>query len=149
MCRQIPQFANRALVVESQKPRPCLLGTKLHRRCSVGPASAPPVLDEFDISCGKMSLLRFDEELLYLPNENLLNHFTAGLSSVVADLLWLRTIHYTVKEFHDVDRKFHELVNGLKIPQDHVRKQRLTQLYKYLCMPTFVVNEDVYKMCAS
>lgn len=49
---------------------------------------------------------KFDEELLYLPNEKLLNHFTGGMSSIVADLLWLRTIHYTVTEFHNADRKF-------------------------------------------
>ena len=41
----------------------------------------------------------FDEELLYLPNEKLLNHFTGGLSSVVADLLWLQCIQYTAEEF--------------------------------------------------
>ena len=49
---------------------------------------------------------RFDEELLYLPNEKLLNHFTAGLSSVIADLLWIKTIKYTVQEFHNVERKY-------------------------------------------
>jgi hypothetical protein len=48
---------------------------------------------------------QFDDELLYLPNEKLLNHFTAGLSSVVADLLWLKCIHYTSKHFKG-DRKF-------------------------------------------
>lgn len=42
----------------------------------------------------------FDEELLYLPNEKLLTHFTGGLDSVVADLLWLQCIQYTVEEFH-------------------------------------------------
>jgi hypothetical protein len=36
-----------------------------------------------------------DEELLYLPNQRLLNHFTAGMSSVVADLLWLKCVLYT------------------------------------------------------
>ncbi|GMV92644.1 MAG: hypothetical protein AMXMBFR82_24220 [Candidatus Hydrogenedentota bacterium] len=41
----------------------------------------------------------FDHELLYLPNERLLNSFTAGLSSVVADLLWLQCIQYTAEEF--------------------------------------------------
>ncbi len=41
----------------------------------------------------------FDEELLYLPNEKLLNYFTGGLSSVVADLLWLQCIQYTAEEF--------------------------------------------------
>ena len=46
------------------------------------------------------------EELLYLPNKSLLTHFTAGLSNVVADLLWLETIRYTVQEFHNPDRKF-------------------------------------------
>jgi hypothetical protein len=35
-----------------------------------------------------------DEELLYLPNEKLLNHFTGGLSSIVADMLWLKCVQY-------------------------------------------------------
>jgi len=35
------------------------------------------------------------DELVYLPNEKLLNHFTAGMSSVVADLLWLRCVQFT------------------------------------------------------
>jgi hypothetical protein len=33
-------------------------------------------------------------DLRFLPNEKLLNHFTAGMSSVVADLLWLKCIEY-------------------------------------------------------
>ncbi len=41
----------------------------------------------------------FDPELLYLPNERLLNDLTAGLSSVVADVLWLQCIQYTAEEF--------------------------------------------------
>lgn len=47
----------------------------------------------------------FDEQLLYLPNPDLLRHCTAGLDSVVADLLWLRCIQYTSQEFHG-DFKF-------------------------------------------
>lgn len=47
----------------------------------------------------------FDEELLYLPSEKLLTHFTGGMSSVVADMLWLRCIQYTSKHFRG-DRKF-------------------------------------------
>ncbi len=47
----------------------------------------------------------FDEQLLYLPNENLLNHFTAGMSSVIADILWLKCIQYTSKHFKG-DLKF-------------------------------------------
>ncbi len=56
----------------------------------------------------KIDAIRSDagDELLYLPNEKLLTHFTAGLSSVVADLLWLKTIEYTVGEFHNDDRNF-------------------------------------------
>lgn len=50
--------------------------------------------------------VRFDEELLYLPNEKLLNHFTAGLNGVVADLLWLQCIQYTAKEFRSQEHKF-------------------------------------------
>jgi len=37
-------------------------------------------------------------DLLYLPNEKLLNHFTAGLSNVVADLLWIQCVQYVAKE---------------------------------------------------
>jgi len=39
------------------------------------------------------------DELLYLPNENLLEHFTAGMSGVVADLLWIRCLLYTGEHF--------------------------------------------------
>ncbi|MCP4644655.1 MAG: hypothetical protein GY851_29700, partial [bacterium] len=46
-----------------------------------------------------------DDELLYLPNEKLLIHFTGGMGSVVADLLWLQCIQYTSKHFRG-DRKF-------------------------------------------
>jgi hypothetical protein len=53
---------------------------------------------------------KFDDELLYLPNERLLNHFTGGLSSLVADMLWLKCIQYTSKHFKS-DRKFTWLDN--------------------------------------
>ena len=46
-----------------------------------------------------------EDELLYLPNEHLLEHFTAGMSGVIADLLWIRCLLYTGKHFrgdHDV-----------------------------------------------
>lgn len=39
-----------------------------------------------------------NDELLYLPNEKLLNHFTGGMDSIVADLIWLRCIQYTASE---------------------------------------------------
>ncbi len=39
-----------------------------------------------------------DEQLLYLPNEKLLGHFTGGLNSVIANLLWVQCIQYTVSE---------------------------------------------------
>ncbi|MDP7639608.1 MAG: hypothetical protein QGG73_07820 [Candidatus Hydrogenedentes bacterium] len=48
----------------------------------------------------------FDEELLFLPNDRLLTHFTVGLSSVIADILWVRAIDYASREFHNPDRKF-------------------------------------------
>lgn len=38
------------------------------------------------------------EELLYLPNERLLNHFTAGMDTVVADLIWVQCVQYTGKQ---------------------------------------------------
>lgn len=34
-------------------------------------------------------------ELMYLPNATLLNHFTAGMDTVVADLLWLNCVLFT------------------------------------------------------
>lgn len=34
------------------------------------------------------------EEILFLPNQKLLNHFTGGLNNIVADLLWIRCIQY-------------------------------------------------------
>lgn len=37
-------------------------------------------------------------ELLYLPNEKLLSHFTCGMDTVIADLLWIQCIQYTAHE---------------------------------------------------
>ncbi|MDZ4857973.1 MAG: hypothetical protein SGI88_03245 [Candidatus Hydrogenedentes bacterium] len=45
------------------------------------------------------------EEVLYFPNERLLDSFTCGHSSVVADILWLKCIQYTSQQFHG-DFKF-------------------------------------------
>ncbi|MBI2434437.1 MAG: hypothetical protein HYV26_16390 [Candidatus Hydrogenedentes bacterium] len=38
------------------------------------------------------------DELLYLPNEKLLNHFTGGMDSIIADFLWLKCVQYTAIE---------------------------------------------------
>lgn len=38
------------------------------------------------------------EDILFLPNRKLLNHFTGGLNNVVADLLWIRCIQYIAEE---------------------------------------------------
>ena len=38
------------------------------------------------------------EEILYLPNEKLLTHFTGGFNTDIADLLWLNCIQYTARE---------------------------------------------------
>lgn len=40
------------------------------------------------------------DEVLYLPNEKLLNHLTGGLNTVISDLLWLNCIQYTAREHH-------------------------------------------------
>ncbi len=40
------------------------------------------------------------QQLLYLPNEKLLNHFCAGMDSIVADFLWLKCVQYTAEQFH-------------------------------------------------
>ena len=46
------------------------------------------------------------DELLYIPSKAILKHFTAGMSNIAADLLWIETIQYTVGEFHNPERKF-------------------------------------------
>ena len=46
------------------------------------------------------------DAMLYLPNEKLLTHFTGGMDSVIADLLWLQCIQYTgeqVQGAHDYE----------------------------------------------
>lgn len=50
-------------------------------------------------------LAKPEEQLLYLPNDKLLTHFTGGMNSVIADLLWLRCIQYTSEHFRG-DHKF-------------------------------------------
>lgn len=45
------------------------------------------------------------DEILYLPNQQILNHFTGGLNNIVADLLWLRCIQYVATESKG-DRNF-------------------------------------------
>jgi len=46
------------------------------------------------------------DDLLYFPNDKLLNYFTAGMSNIVADLMWIQTIQYTASEFHNQSHKF-------------------------------------------
>ncbi len=41
---------------------------------------------------------RAADELMFLPNEKLLTHFTGGMGSVVADLLWLQCVQYTAEQ---------------------------------------------------
>jgi len=52
-------------------------------------------------------------ELLYIPSKSILQHLTAGMSNVVADLLWIETIQYTVGEFHSAKAKFQWLESML------------------------------------
>jgi len=40
------------------------------------------------------------DQVLYLPNERLLHHFTGGMSGVIANLLWIECIQYIAREFH-------------------------------------------------
>jgi len=47
-----------------------------------------------------------ENELLYIPNKSILKHLTAGMSNVIADLLWVQTIQYTVHEYHAPEAKF-------------------------------------------
>ncbi len=78
-------------------------------------AVVAPLVVAVAYTCTTMAQLHIDgqrdsdvieEELLYLPNEKLMTHFTAGLSSIVADLLWLRCIQYLAREFENPDSKF-------------------------------------------
>ncbi len=58
---------------------------------------------------GRVDALRketMESELLYIPNKSVLKHLTAGMSNVVADLLWIETIQYTVHEYHSAEGKF-------------------------------------------
>ena len=41
---------------------------------------------------------RNPDDLLYLPNERLLNHFTAGTSNVIADYLWVQCCTYVGRQ---------------------------------------------------
>ncbi len=45
------------------------------------------------------------DDILYLPNEKLLTHFTAGLNTIIANFLWLHCIQYTALE-HRGQRHF-------------------------------------------
>ena len=58
------------------------------------------------------------DELLYIPSKAILKHLTAGMSNVVADLLWIETIQYTVGEFHNPERKFQWLDHMLSATTD-------------------------------
>lgn len=41
---------------------------------------------------------RSENELLYLPNQHLLNHLTGGMDTIIADMIWLQCVQYTAKE---------------------------------------------------
>jgi hypothetical protein len=69
---------------------------------AAGLASVVAAQHQLDTSPQKTS----GESLLYLPAKKLLMHFTGGMNSVVADLLWLKTIQYTVAEFESRERRF-------------------------------------------
>jgi hypothetical protein len=61
------------------------------------------------ISQKRLDTLRqeaLDDELLYIPSKSILQHLTAGMSNIVADMLWIETIQYTVTEYHNPERKF-------------------------------------------
>ncbi len=49
---------------------------------------------------------KLNEDLLYIPNESLLTHFTAGLSGVISDVMWIQTINYAAREFESAEKKF-------------------------------------------
>lgn len=63
---------------------------------AAGACFAATVLAQFRVDHHRSADL--EEELLYLPNEKLLDHFTVGLNSVIADFLWIQCIQYTAEE---------------------------------------------------
>ncbi len=79
------------------------------------------------------------EDLLYLPNEKLLSHFTAGLDSVVADLLWLQCVQYTGAQVKG-DRDFRWLAQMI---QTVVRLDPyFSDAYRYGAMFLATLNAD-------
>lgn len=80
----------------------------LHRRLIVVPLCVVIAFAGIIVAQRQIDAVKhkdFYDELLYLPNEKLLDHFTAGMSSVIADFLWIRCIHYTSQHFK-TDGKF-------------------------------------------
>lgn len=54
------------------------------------------VLTQFQLTAHRPT--RDPDDLLYLPNERLLNHFTAGMSNVMADYLWVQCCTYVGRQ---------------------------------------------------
>jgi len=44
------------------------------------------------------SRAEIEDQLLYLPNERLLGHFTGGMDSIIANMIWLKCVQYTATE---------------------------------------------------
>lgn len=72
------------------------------------------------------------DDILYLPNEKLLVHFTAGLDSVIANLIWLHCIQYTALE-HRGQRYFtwleHMLFTATRLDPYFVDVYRLGAIF--------------------
>ena len=45
-------------------------------------------------------------DILYFPNDKMLKHFTGGLSNILADYMWYKTVQYTSKEFNSEHARF-------------------------------------------
>lgn len=77
-------------------------GARWAALCGVALLAALAVAAQLRIDAARASV---EDELLYLPNEKLLNHFTCGMDSIIADFLWLRCIQYTATQLKG-DRAF-------------------------------------------
>lgn len=81
----------------------------MYRRALLTLAVALAAFGAIVIAQKKVDTLREEalaDELLYIPSQSILKHLTAGMSNIVADLLWIETIQYTVAEYHNPERKF-------------------------------------------
>lgn len=73
-----------------------LLSTRWLRAGIACLLAAAAVMTQFRVDAARPK--QNPDDLLYLPNERLLNHFTAGMSGVIADYLWVQCCTYVGRQ---------------------------------------------------